>query len=147
MGGLKRWTLIGAFLAPLCLAPSRSTAYVTVLASGNIVRWQASSPAAIWTDATKTLNWSFNPISFTQTNWPSAEQAGAAFQNAFQTFQDVLGSSFKQNRLPNTAGTPVKGDGKLEMVLVPDESNDYFGVNITGAFAMLHWIAVARAVT
>ncbi len=139
MGALKRWSGIGLFLPLMCLAPTPSTAYVTKLANGNLVRWQAGSPAGIWTDATKTLNWSFNPISFPRTNWPSAEQAGAAFQNAYQSFQDVVGSSFKQNRLPNSSGTPATDDGKVEMVLAPNEGSDYFGTDITGAFAVTYW--------
>src|SRR5437660_9856244 len=93
---------MAAVTAFLTLLPAPAGAYLYDTVGGNPVRWGPGSPPTIWNDATKTLSWSFNQINFPQGNWPTAAQAGAAFQNSYQTLADTLGTSIRFNRLPDT---------------------------------------------
>ncbi len=134
---LGAYAAVAAFLA---LMPSPARAYLYDTAGANLVRWNASSPAGLWNDATKTLNWSFNALNFPQSNWPTVAEAGAAFQNSYLTMQDTnpLGSSIRFNRLPDTNSIPSSNDGKLQMSLAPNPASDYYGTNISGAFAVTY---------
>lgn len=133
-----RWGWIAILgLAPWS-QPAPLSAYLEITQGANLVRWQAGSPVGIWNDVTKTLSWSFNSINFPRSNWPTVAQAGAAVQNAFRTYEDVAGTSIRFNRLPNTSGTPASNDGKLEIAFAPDSSNDYFGTDISGAYAVTY---------
>lgn len=130
-----------AALAAVFLLPSiPARAYLTYTSGGNTVRWGANSPNTIWNNATKTLSWSLSTANFPQPNWPTAAQAGAAFQNSYQTLSDALGSNIKFNRTPNLAAPPAGSDGRLQMSLAPNENNDYYGSNIAGAFAVTYVI-------
>lgn len=133
-----RWVGIAALGLILWVPPTPISGYLETLQGPNLVRWQAGSPSTIWNDSTKTLSWSFNSINFPRPNWPSAAQAGAALQNAFQTYEDVIGSSIRFNRLPDTSAPPHSGDGKLEVAFAPNASNDYYGNDISGAFAVTY---------
>jgi hypothetical protein len=127
--------------------PGLAPGYLTKTAGGNTVTWRSGSAATIWNDATKTLTWHYNPINFPQPNWPSTKaEIGAAFQHGYQTLQDVSGTSINFSRGPDTSGTPVTGDGKAEMVLAPTETADYFGQDISGAFAVTYWLWDANGV-
>lgn len=133
-----RWVWIAALGLILWVPPAPISGYLETLEGPNLVRWQAGSPSAIWNDATKTLSWSFSSINFPRSNWPSAAQAGAALQSAFQTYEDVIGASIRFNRLPDTSGAPQSGDGKLEIAFAPNSSSDYYGNDISGAFAVTY---------
>lgn len=127
-----------AALGLLLLGAPEGSAYLTKFEGVNLVRWKAGSPAP-WNDATKTLSWSLNTTGFQPAHWPSIAEAGAAFQNAFQSFEDVTGATLKFNRLPNTTGAPGTDDGQVEMLLALDSTNDSFGMNMFGAFARTYW--------
>jgi hypothetical protein len=116
----------------LVLGGRAAPAYLTQTSSGFPIRWGPASPSTIWTDSTKTLTWSFNPIGFPQGGWPTLAQAGAAFQNSFQSLQDTLGTSLSIVRGANSSGTPRSGDGQLQMCFTANQTSDYFGMNITG---------------
>jgi hypothetical protein len=135
-----RWGWIAILgLAPW--APSAPvSAYLETTQGANLVFWKAGSPATIWNNSSKTLSWSFSSINFPRSNWPSVAQAGAALQNAFQTYEDVPGSSIRFNRLPNTTGRPSSKDGKLEIAFAPNASNDYYGNDISGAYAVTYML-------
>lgn len=119
--------------------PTPAPAYLTKSAGGNLVRWQAGSPAASWNDATKTLTWHYNAINSPQPNWPGQAATGAAFQNAFQTIQDTLGTSIRFSRGADVNQIPITNDNRVDMVMAPDETNDYWGQDISGAFALNMW--------
>jgi hypothetical protein len=140
---IVRLAAFAALAVFFALPPSPARAYLYDTASGNLVRWNANSPVTIWNDATKTLSWSFNRINFPQANWPAVAQAGAAFQNSYVTMQDVMpfGSSIKFNRLPDTNNTPSASDGQLQMSLAPNAAGDYYGTDISGAFAVTYVIS------
>lgn len=106
--------------------------------SGQPIGWTSISPASIWNNSTQTLFWSFNPIGFPQTGWPTVAQAGAAFQNAFQSIQDVGGTNLKFIRNVNSGGVPASGDGLLETCLTPNAMSDYFGQNIGNEIAVTY---------
>lgn len=122
----------------LTMLPGPAGAYLYDTVGNTPVSWGAGSPTTIWNNGTKTLNWSFNRINFPQGNWPTPEQAGAAFQNSYQTLADTVGTSIRFNRLPDTNSVPAANDGLLQMSLAPNASQDYYGTNISGAFAVTY---------
>ena len=137
---ILRWVWIAALgLGPWAL-PSATSAYLEIIQGSNLVRWKTGSPSTLWNDTAQTLSWSFNSINFPQSNWPSIEQTGAALQSAFQSYEDVTGSSIRFNRLPNTSGTPASNDGKLEIAFAPNSLSDYYGNNISGAYAVTYML-------
>ncbi|HLY74106.1 MAG TPA: hypothetical protein VKU80_08315, partial [Planctomycetota bacterium] len=127
--GIICFVLLGGRPAP---------AYWIAMENGIPIAWTANSPPSIWNNATHTLSWSFDPIGFPQANWPTVPQAGAAFQNAFQSLQDVSGAGLKFIRLPNSTGAPQSGDGRLQACLTPNATTDYFGQNIATEVAVTY---------
>ncbi|HVR84782.1 MAG TPA: hypothetical protein VMU54_10765 [Planctomycetota bacterium] len=113
-------------------------AYWVAMENGIPIAWTANSTPSIWNNSTHTLAWSFDPIGFNQTGWPTMAQAGAAFQNAFQSLQDVGGTGLNFIRLPNSTGTPQSGDGSLQVCLTPNATLDYFHQNITNEAAVTY---------
>jgi hypothetical protein len=132
-------TVALAFVAAILVAGSdRARAYHYRVSGATPITWGVNSPAGIWNDGTKTLTWHFNPISFPQPTWPTIAQAGAAFQNGYQTLQDIPGINLKIVRAADATNNPSINDGRLDMCFARDETNDPFGFSIVGAFAVTY---------
>ncbi|MBV8880402.1 MAG: hypothetical protein JO332_10590, partial [Planctomycetaceae bacterium] len=128
-----RLCLRGISLAGLvllfCFNSRTAPAYFPEIVGGVAIRWAATSPPSIWNNATRTLSWALYTGNFppAASNWPTAIQAGAAAQNAFQTHQDVIGSNINFNRLPDTSVAPAYRDGFLTLAYVPDQTQMFYG--------------------
>jgi hypothetical protein len=121
-------------VATLLWGSRPAPAYFPVLDnSGNPIRWKAGSPTTIWDNTTQTVSWAFYTGNFPQGSWPTASQAGAAFQNAWQSLNDAAGTGLNFNRLPDTTTTPSKLDGNLTFAFVLNEKSDFYGTDLTGA--------------
>jgi len=129
-----------AVLAAAALGGSSvARGYYVHLEAGNVRKWRPTSPATTWDDPTKTLTWHFNPVNFPQPTWPTAAQAGAAFENGYRTIQDVPGTSLKIVRGPDSTSPPSIGDGRLDMTMTLNSASGNFGFNIGNNFAVT-WV-------
>jgi hypothetical protein len=127
------------FLAgALLLMPAPAPAYIPIMSPAVPVYWGVGSPATCWNDATKTLTWAFYPGSFPQPGWPTRSQAGAAFQNALLTHDEIPGKVHTAVRAPDTAAPPAAADGNVTMAFVLNETSDYYGTDITGALGVTY---------
>lgn len=133
-----RTVSFAALVAFSILGGKPAPAYWVSSSGGFPLQWGASSPTTAWLNGSKTLLWSFNLVGFPQSGWPSIAQAGAAFQNAFQSLQEVAGTTVNFVRQTDTNNTPVSGDGKVQACFTASQNPDYFGMNITGEAAVTY---------
>jgi hypothetical protein len=105
-----------------------------------IFKWDANSAqSGIWNNGTQTLTWHFNHHDFPPIAWATVAQTGAAFEHAYKTIQDTVGTSLKIVRGPDTTSNPMSGDNRLDMFFTYDENSSIFGGSIIGNFAVTHW--------
>lgn len=102
------------------------------------VAWQAGSPGGIWNNATKTLTWALYTGNLPQANLPTAAQSDAALHHCFQTLEDVLGSSIQFNHASDTPSPPNFQDGLITLGYVMDETQDFYGLDITNALGVTY---------
>lgn len=135
--GLKI-ALATALALPLA-DPGPLSAYVGWVVNGRQVRWQTGSPAALWNDATRTVTWRLNTQNFPLPNTGlTADRAGAAVHNAFQSLEDVQGARINFARGPNVSSNPANGDGQFHAYFDTTPSRDPFGSDISGAYAVTY---------
>jgi hypothetical protein len=119
--------------------PDPLSAYVGWIVNGRQVRWQSGSPAALWNDATRTLTWRLNTLNFPLPNTGlTADRAGAAVHNAFQSLEDVRGARINMVRGPNVNSSPQNGDGQFHAFFDTTPASDPFGNDISGAYAVTY---------
>jgi len=112
--------------------------FPAVSGSGATVSWNASSPPGIWNDTTKTLTWALYTGNFPQPNLPTVAQADGALQNCFQSLEDVIGSSIQFKHDPDTSAPPLSQDGRITIGFVMDQTQDFYGQDITGALGVTY---------
>jgi hypothetical protein len=106
--------------------------------NGTQILWKAGSPISIYDAATSTVAWTFYTANFPRQTWPDVTETGAAIQGGFQTLMDVSGKNLNFRRLANTNVIPGADDGVVTIAFAEDESNDFFGSDITGALAVTY---------
>ncbi|HLY09790.1 MAG TPA: hypothetical protein VKW04_10840, partial [Planctomycetota bacterium] len=134
---MRTLAILGTVLG-VVLGGRPAPAYWVAMENGLPIAWTATSPPGIWNNVTHTFTWSFDAINFPQSTWPTAAQAGAAFQNAFQSLQDVGGSGLHFARQSDTFTAPLTGDGKAQVCMTPSATTDYFGQNISSEDAVTY---------
>jgi len=136
---IRRLGLFLILAAGLFLQAPPAPAYFPIkTAGGVVVGWRAGSPLTIWDDTTKTMTWQFYNGGFPQGNWPTVAQAGAAMQNAYQSYQEILGTNVHFNRAPDTNVAPVSRDGRQVIAFVQNQNADFFGTNLVNAYGITY---------
>ncbi|HZE97387.1 MAG TPA: hypothetical protein VE981_10205 [Planctomycetota bacterium] len=122
-------TLVALFLG---LGTRTAPAYFPIKTPGGISSgWRAGSDPGIF--ANNTIGWEFFSGNYPIGNVPPVDESGAAFQNALESHNDVLGDTISFVRRSNTTVSPGMRDGRLTMAWVTNQAADFYGTDLTGA--------------